>query len=48
MEEDVYLVVLAVKRGAWDFVEKPLETQILLDLAQRAIRTDQQSNSVCL
>lgn len=34
---DVHLAVRAMKAGAFDFVEKPYNDQVLLDLIQRAI-----------
>jgi len=42
---DVHLAVRAMKAGAFDFVEKPFNDQILLDLVQKAIRTDQESTT---
>lgn len=37
---DVHLAVRAMKAGAFDFVEKPFNDQVLLDLVQKAIRHD--------
>ncbi len=37
---DVHLAVRAMKSGAFDFVEKPFNDQVLLDLIQKAIRHD--------
>ncbi|MDA0240228.1 MAG: LuxR C-terminal-related transcriptional regulator, partial [Proteobacteria bacterium] len=34
---DVHLAVRAMKAGAFDFIEKPYNDQVLLDLIQRAI-----------
>ena len=45
---DVHLAVRAMRAGALDFVEKPFNDQILLDLVKRAIRTDQGSTSARL
>lgn len=37
---DVHLAVRAMKSGAFDFVEKPFNDQVLLDMIQKAIRHD--------
>lgn len=39
---DVPMAVRALKAGAFDFVEKPFNDQLLLDCVQRAIETDRQ------
>lgn len=39
---DVPMAVRALKAGAFDFVEKPFNDQLLLDRVQRAIETDRQ------
>jgi len=42
---DVHLAVRAMKSGAFDFVEKPFNDQLLLDLVQKAIRQDSSNTS---
>jgi len=42
---DVHLAVRAMKAGAFDFVEKPFNDQVLLDLVQYAIRYDSERAS---
>lgn len=42
---DVHLAVRAMKAGAFDFVEKPFNDQVLLDLVQNAIRYDSERAS---
>lgn len=39
---DVPMAVRALKAGAFDFVEKPFNDQLLLDCVQRAIESDRQ------
>ncbi len=43
---DVHLAVRAMKAGAFDFVEKPFNDQLLLDLVQKAIRNDEETASL--
>jgi len=40
---DVHLAVRAMKAGAFDFVEKPFNDQLLLDLVQKAIKYDEET-----
>lgn len=42
---DVHLAVRAMKSGAFDFIEKPFNDQLLLDLIQKAIRQDSNNTS---
>ena len=37
---DVQMAVTAMKRGAFDFIEKPINNQQLLDLVQKAMKLD--------
>lgn len=41
---DVPMAVRALKAGAFDFVEKPFNDQLLLDSVQRAIETDRRQH----
>src|SRR3546814_4340279 len=34
---DIHMAVDAMKAGAFDFIEKPLDDQLLLDLVQKAV-----------
>jgi len=43
---DVHLAVRAMKAGAFDFVEKPFNDQLLLDLIQKAIRVDAENTTL--
>jgi two-component system, LuxR family, response regulator FixJ len=43
---DVHLAVRAMKTGAFDFVEKPFNDQLLLDLVQKAISSDEETASL--
>jgi two-component system, LuxR family, response regulator FixJ len=43
---DVHLAVRAMKTGAFDFVEKPFNDQLLLDLVQKAITSDEETASL--
>ena len=45
---DVPMAVDALKRGAFDFVEKPLRAQPLLDLVRRALAKDQDERGVAV
>ncbi len=40
---DVHLAVRAMKAGAFDFIEKPFNDQLLLDLVQKAIQRDEET-----
>lgn len=40
---DVPMAVRAIKAGAFDFVEKPFNNQVLIERVQKAIELDQQS-----
>lgn len=42
---DVPIVVRAFKSGAFDFIEKPFNEQLLLDSVQQALQEQQQANS---
>jgi two-component system, LuxR family, response regulator FixJ len=42
----VHLAVRAMKTGAFDFVEKPFNDQLLLDLVQKAITSDEETASL--
>jgi two-component system response regulator FixJ len=42
---DVPMAVRALKAGAFDFVEKPFNDQLLLDCVQRAIESDRQQRT---
>lgn len=42
---DVPMAVDALKRGAFDFLEKPVRAQALLDVVRRAIQRDEDSRS---
>lgn len=43
---DVPMAVRALKAGAFDFVEKPFNDQLLLDCVQRAIEADRQQRQL--
>ncbi len=43
---DIHLAVRAMKAGAFDFVEKPFNDQLLLDVVQKAIRRDEETASM--
>ena len=43
---DVHLAVRAMKAGAFDFVEKPFNDQLLLDVVQKAIKDDADTASL--
>ncbi len=43
---DVPMAVRAVKAGAFDFIEKPFNDQVLLDRIQQALKQEQQTRQV--